>query len=90
MHSTQILFQNLLKFLPKDSLIIKESIHEIKAMLHKAKIHLDTSFEIEYSHHYGIKNFRKDKMGDVDNRPPKKTKKGNFITYFVFFIHEPS
>ena len=39
--------------------IIKESIHEIKAMLNLAKIYLDTSFEIEYSHHYGIKNFRK-------------------------------
>ncbi len=54
-----IFINNLEKVLPKDSLIIKESIHEIKAMLHKAKIHLDTSFEIEYSHHYGIKNFRK-------------------------------
>ena len=28
-------------------------------MLNLAKIYLDTSFEIEYSHHYGIKNFRK-------------------------------
>ncbi len=54
-----ILLNNLEKVFPKVSLTIKESIHEIKAMLNTAKIHLNTSFEIEYSHHYGIKNFRK-------------------------------
>ena len=39
--------------------IIKNSIHEIKAMLHKSKIYLNSDFEVEYSHHYGYKNFRK-------------------------------
>ena len=38
--------------------IIKTAIHEVKAMISKAKIHLHHEFTTEYSHHYGIKNFR--------------------------------
>ena len=42
-----------------DVQIIKNLIHEIKAMLNSANIILDSSFEVEYSHHDGIKNFKK-------------------------------
>jgi len=38
--------------------ILKTAIHEVKAMIAKAKIHLHHEFTTEYSHHYGIKNFR--------------------------------
>tara|TARA_Y100001978_G_scaffold202623_1_gene224404 strand:+ start:100 stop:1650 length:1551 start_codon:yes stop_codon:yes gene_type:complete len=41
-----------------DIQIIKTAIHEIKAMLNKAKVILGTDFEIEISHHYGLKKFR--------------------------------
>jgi sialic acid synthase SpsE/quercetin dioxygenase-like cupin family protein len=39
--------------------VLKSAIHEVKAMLAKAKIHLGHDFRTEYSHHSGIKNFRK-------------------------------
>jgi N-acetylneuraminate synthase len=39
--------------------IIKSAVHEVKAMLNEARIHLSTEFAVEYSHHYGIANFRK-------------------------------
>tara|TARA_X000000950_G_C13864014_1_gene639932 strand:+ start:306 stop:1823 length:1518 start_codon:yes stop_codon:yes gene_type:complete len=39
--------------------IIKNSIHEVKAMLREARIELNSEFEVEYSHHYGLDNFRK-------------------------------
>ena len=39
--------------------VIKKAIHEVKAMLNEAKIHLNTDFQIEYSHHNGVENFRK-------------------------------
>lgn len=41
-----------------DELILKRSIHEAMAMLNIAKIPLNSSFEVEFSHHYGIKKFR--------------------------------
>ena len=41
-----------------DYLIIKKAVHEAKAMLAEAKIILNSDFEVEYSHHYGVKNFR--------------------------------
>lgn len=43
----------------EDFLLIKKSIHEVKAMLSEARIILNSEFEVEYSHHYGVKNFRK-------------------------------
>ena len=43
----------------KLELILKHSIHEVKAMLAEAKITLGNLFQTEYSHHYGIENFRK-------------------------------
>ncbi len=38
--------------------VIKHAIHEVKAMIHVAGVHLNTDFRIEYSHHYGVENFR--------------------------------
>jgi len=41
-----------------DSLVIKKAVHQVKAMLNEAKIHLGSDFAIEYSHHFGMANFR--------------------------------
>jgi len=41
-----------------DSRRLKESIHEIKAILNYAHIKLPPDFETEFSHHYGVSNFR--------------------------------
>jgi len=38
---------------------IKNSIHKIKALLAKASVPLNSDFEVEYSHHYGLENFTK-------------------------------
>ena len=38
--------------------VLKKSIHEVKAMLNKASIVLNSEFGIEFSHHYGVENFR--------------------------------
>ena len=38
---------------------LKSAVHEVKGMLSEAKIYLNSSFEVEYSHHYGMKNFKK-------------------------------
>jgi N-acetylneuraminate synthase len=42
-----------------DVQVIKSAVHEVKAMLNEARIHLSTDFKVEYSHHYGVENFRK-------------------------------
>lgn len=39
--------------------IIKEAIHEVKALLNESRIALNTEFQVDYSHHYGVANFRK-------------------------------
>lgn len=39
-------------------LVIKQALHEVKAMLNEARIALNSEFEVEYSHHYGVENFR--------------------------------
>ena len=41
-----------------DVQVIKSAVHEVKAMLNEARIHLGPDFTVEYSHHYGIPNFR--------------------------------
>ena len=38
---------------------LKQAIHEVKAILNEAKIQLGNEFKVEYSHHYGLENFRK-------------------------------
>lgn len=42
-----------------DFLVIKTAVHEVKAMLNEARIQLGTEFGVEYSHHYGIREFRR-------------------------------
>lgn len=41
-----------------DARILKEAIHELKAILNYAHVHLPTDFEVEFSHHFGVKRFR--------------------------------
>jgi N-acetylneuraminate synthase len=40
-----------------DELVIKHAVHDVKALLNEAKIHLGPEFKVEYSHHYGISTF---------------------------------
>ena len=40
-----------------DIKILKDAIHEVKALLNEARIILNSEFEVEYSHHYGIEKF---------------------------------
>lgn len=40
-------------------LILQAAVHEVKAILNDARIPLNSEFKVEYSHHYGIENFRK-------------------------------
>ena len=37
---------------------LKMAVHEVKALLNKARIVLNSEFDVEYSHHYGIPRFR--------------------------------
>jgi N-acetylneuraminate synthase len=39
--------------------IIKHAVHEVKALINLANVPLSTEFTVEYSHHYGVRNFRK-------------------------------
>jgi sialic acid synthase SpsE/mannose-6-phosphate isomerase-like protein (cupin superfamily) len=41
-----------------DVQVIKSAVHEVKAMLNEARICLGPDFAVEYSHHYGVSNFR--------------------------------
>ena len=41
-----------------DYQVLKEAVHEVKALLNEARIALNSEFEVEYSHHYGISRFR--------------------------------
>lgn len=41
-----------------DEHIIKKAIHEVKALLAYARVPLTHEFTTEYSHHYGVVNFR--------------------------------
>ncbi len=42
-----------------DAKIIKDAVHEVKGLLNLANVPLTTEFTVEYSHHYGVQNFRK-------------------------------
>ncbi len=42
----------------EDVRIIKQAVHQVKALLNEARIHLGSEFQVEYSHHYGIRNFK--------------------------------
>jgi N-acetylneuraminate synthase len=41
-----------------DEKIIKDAVHEVKALLNLARVPQTTEFTVEYSHHYGVRNFR--------------------------------
>lgn len=57
--SNDPLMENLIQLPKKPKYqILKHAVHEVKAMLNEASIILDSSFKIEFSHHYGIENFR--------------------------------
>lgn len=38
--------------------VLKTAVHEVRALLNEARIALNSEFEVEYSHHYGMQNFR--------------------------------
>ena len=38
--------------------VLKNAIHDVKAMLNHSRITLGSEFYVEYSHHYGVENFR--------------------------------
>ena len=60
LNKNEPVMENNVKIPPESEInIIKHSIHEIKAMWSKTKIHLNSDFVVEYSHHYGYENFRK-------------------------------
>lgn len=40
-------------------LVIKQTVHNVKALLNEAHVVLNSEFEVEYSHHYGLENFEK-------------------------------
>jgi N-acetylneuraminate synthase len=42
-----------------DKQILKTAIHQVKGLLNEARVPLTTEFTVEYSHHYGVRNFRK-------------------------------
>ena len=37
--------------------ILKKAVHQVRALLHEARVPLNSSFTVEYSHHYGIDRF---------------------------------
>jgi N-acetylneuraminate synthase len=41
-----------------DTKVLKEAVHEVKALLNEASIVLNSEFNVEFSHHYGVQNFR--------------------------------
>jgi sialic acid synthase SpsE/quercetin dioxygenase-like cupin family protein len=41
-----------------DAKVLKDAVHHVKALLNIAKVPLTTEFTVEYSHHYGVRNFR--------------------------------
>ena len=41
-----------------DFKVIKSAVHDVKALLNEARIALNSEFQVEYSHHYGLRKFR--------------------------------
>ena len=60
---SKILKNKVISISNSQSIILKKTIHKVRAMLNEAKIFLDSSFTVEYSHHHGLKKF--DKIGCV-------------------------
>ena len=40
-----------------DAQVIKSAVHEVKALLNVARVVLNSDFEVEYSHHFGVGKF---------------------------------
>jgi N-acetylneuraminate synthase len=38
--------------------VLKSAVHEVKALLNEASVELNSDFQLEFSHHYGMENFR--------------------------------
>lgn len=43
---------------PSPISVIKSAVHEVKALLNNANVELNSDFQLEFSHHYGMENFR--------------------------------
>lgn len=43
---------------PSPYSVLKNAVHEVKALLNEACVELNSDFQIEFSHHYGMENFR--------------------------------
>ncbi len=55
----EAIFPNNIVFVKNtENEVLKKSIHEVKAMLNRASIVLNSEFGIEFSHHYGAEKFR--------------------------------
>lgn len=53
------IMESQIEFPPEpERMVIHRAVHEVKALLNEARVPLNSEFTIEYSHHYGIKNFR--------------------------------
>lgn len=39
--------------------VLKSAVHEVKALLNEAGVELNSEFQLEFSHHYGMEKFRK-------------------------------
>lgn len=49
-----------------DVRVLKSAVHEVKALLNLARVRLNSEFAVEYSHHYGIANFRETGVVIID------------------------
>ena len=38
-------------------IVLNKAVHKVSALLNEARIALNSDFEVEYSHHYGLENF---------------------------------
>jgi len=53
-----LMISSILVPVPSDIVILKRAIHDVKALLNEASIELNSEFQVEFSHHYGMKKFR--------------------------------
>jgi len=46
-------------FIPEKNseIVLKNAVHKVKALLNEARVYLNSEFEVEYSHHYGLEKF---------------------------------
>lgn len=43
---------------PSPMAVLKSAVHAVKALLNEASVELNSDFQLEFSHHYGMENFR--------------------------------